>query len=220
MHTFAVRRLYVGDTLPTPAFTKSATAWQALGYDLDRLDTTSSTATNTCTPHTPGGTVIDGVGGIDNAFGSVIVGDGTLLASLQVAASQGSDASATDPLSKILSEQIGAGACTALINTVGIEDDVALQSSVSLTGGTFTGGAYGGNPPQKPSGDAATDFLIDASWPVSRSSLVDGGTIENGGVVRFGEAYISNGVWVSGSVNAQPPEPVTMPLTLIIGGHP
>lgn len=217
IHTFAIRRLYIGDTSATAAFTASASAWQTIGYDLDGLDTTTANATNTCTPATPGAGVIDGLNGIDNAFGGVIVG--RLAGDLKIAVDEGlHEADASTPVSQVLSEEIGQGQFTALLNTHGIQGGETMQSAVGLTGGIFVGGAYGGSGPATyPLGDSGTEFLIDASWPVNRSSLVPGGGVEDAAAVQFPSAYITNDVWVSGSLSSTPT--LTIPLTILIDGH-
>jgi len=122
------------------------------------------------------------------------------------------------PVSQVLSEEIGQGQFTALLNTHGIQGGETMQSAVGLTGGIFVGGAYGGSGPATyPLGDSGTEFLIDASWPVNRSSLVPGGGVEDAAAVQFPSAYITNDVWVSGSLSSTPT--LTIPLTILIDGH-
>src|SRR6185503_2488905 len=70
--TFAVSSLLLGET--TRAGALETWAWKKYGYDLDGLTTTKD-STNVCTLHmgAPATNQVDGDGGVDNAFGALIL---------------------------------------------------------------------------------------------------------------------------------------------------
>ena len=72
VYTFAVDTVFLGES--TRNGTPSSTAWKDYGYDIDGLVTTSS-STNVCTLSSgaPKANQNDGTGGIDNAWGAIIL---------------------------------------------------------------------------------------------------------------------------------------------------
>jgi hypothetical protein len=190
-HNFAIHHLYLGDDDPNPAYTADPNAWKSIGYDLDGKVTTASSR-DVCTPYTRGQTAqqIDGVDGIDNAFGDIIV---AALSQLGV------------NLSQTNSEKIIAGEFTTEIDTTGLDDTNPTASAIDLGGQLFAGTAYpGGTPPS-----TGSYFSISDSWPVDGTGL-NGGTIASGSKIVFPGAYVTSGTWVSGA-------PVTLGLNMSIG---
>jgi len=187
VYTFAVDTVFLGEA--TRNGTLSNTAWKDYGYDIDGLVTTSQ-STNVCTLYqgAPKSNQADGTGGIDNAWGAV------LLPILQTAASQPTP-------SKTESQVIDAGGWTLQIQVTGLSDD-PQQSAVGLTSQLFVSGSYGGTP----------TFDTSTNWPVLSTSVHDGATIASGSTVQFSSSYVSNGTFVSG------PGPNPLTLTFTFGG--
>ncbi|HEY1960208.1 MAG TPA: hypothetical protein VGH28_31580 [Polyangiaceae bacterium] len=186
--TFAIQTVSLGEA--DRAGTPSPSAWKNYGYDVDGLVTTSSD-TNVCTLHTgaPKANQADGTGGIDNAWGAV------LLPILETAASLPTP-SATE------SAAIDSGIWTMQIQVTGLSDD-PQQNALGLSSQIFLSGQY-------PSGTPAFDMTTD--WPVLSTSVVDGQTIASGSTVKFASSYVSNGTFVSGA------GPGVLVFTLSFGG--
>ena len=188
---FAVHHFWLGDTAPLPTFPAdtTGTAWSTFGYNIDGL-ITNANSTDVCTlrPEAPIRNQIDGVNGIDNSFGENIVG-------ILEAEAKG--------LSKSVTTSIESGSFTILLNTVGLTSSTT-QTNTGLSGALFEGANYGSAPPAEDGGP----FLLTDDWPVSASSLVDGG-LEAGSRLSFPKAYVTNGTWVNGS-----PVDITLAFTL------
>jgi uncharacterized membrane protein YgcG len=199
-HNFAVHNLYVGDDTPwDPTFTPSSTAWKQIGFNLDNLDTTTAAATNTCTPYTKNMGVVDGNGGIDNAFGAIIIGMG--LSEL------GMD------LTKVVSQDIAKGTFTLMFDITGLTSPT--QTNTGLTGQLFAGAAYGSTPPL-----TGTSFAETDNWPVNSALLTDGMTIAGGSKVSFNTGYVTNGTWVSGAcIGAMQSGSCNLDLSLDLEGY-
>ncbi len=196
-HNFAIHNLYLGDDTPylaTGVVSPTAAdyppsvgnvAWETIGYNLDGLDSTS-TSTNVCTPSGSSKLQqVDGVGGIDNAFGHIIVAG---LADLGM------------NLSQVVSEKIASGSFTIEIDTTGLDATQATatgstQTATALGGQLFAGDDYDGMtaPPLTGAYFSKTD-----NWPVA-SELLNGTTVASGSKIKFPSSYVSNGTWVSGS---------------------
>ncbi len=186
--TFALRSLDIGDVGPDGGAT--TLGWQTLGYNLDGKVTTS-TSTDVCAPVSGASTdgQVDGFGGIDNAFVKSILPLVKGISSSAFSSAQ-------------VSQQLGSGAWTLLIEIDGLGNDPA-QTAVGLTAQVFEGAAL----------SSAPAFDATTQWPVLSSSLVDGATFASGAKVTFGAAYVSNGTFVSASTTAP------LPLRLVSQGN-
>jgi hypothetical protein len=173
---FAVRKLLLGDTDRTGK--PDARGWAKIGYDLDGVHTKKD-GEGSCKAPGGGRDIIDGQNGIDNAFGSKILETLKLIPDL------------AEP-SKSLSDQIEAGGFTILLDTTGLPDG-ANATATGLSAQLFAAGDFGGDDDNlKPSWGGSDD------WPVFRELLGDGQTIASGSKVKFNDAYITDGRWVSG----------------------
>lgn len=192
--TFAMHHIWLGDSLPDPAFTAdpTGTVWSTFGYNIDGL-ITNEKSTDVCTlDQAAGATTIiqlDGVNGIDNSFGKNIV---SFLVDIQL-----------NDLSEAVSESIEDGTFTVLVDTKGLTNDPA-QTNTGLTGQVYGGAAYGNAPPTVSDGGP---FLTTDNWPVTSTSVL--GSLEAGAVEAFPHAYVTHGTWVNGS-----PGDVTLQLNL------
>ena len=188
--TFALRQIFLGDT--TRDGTPRSDAWKAYGLDLDGK-TTAASSTGVCAraPGAPSNYQVDGIGGIDNAFGAVIV------PLLQSAAS-------LSGLSSAVTDLYQSGTLTLQVSTKGLTESL-LQTSVGLTGGLFPSRGYQTSPsdPQFPGFGAATD------WPVPIESVTDGASLASGPKVAFGNAGITHGTFVGSGLD--------LPLRLAFG---
>ena len=169
-YTFAIHDFFLGDMARDHTYA-SYDAWKAFGHDIDGKITDDS-STDVCTLY-PGGSQVDGNGGIDNSFGAKFV--------------QTID-TRFGPPSVTMTRAVQAGAWTLEIEVAGLSDDPA-QSSYGLLARTFEGAKL----------DAAPAFDDSTSWPVLSSSLVDGATIEGGATGTFPNARIDHGTFTSGA---------------------
>ncbi len=192
-HNFAIHHLYIGDTDPNPTYMTDPAAWKTIGYNLDGLDTTAK-STNVCKPYTNGmlSQQVDGVGGIDNAFGSTIV---PALGQLGI------------NLSQTVYEKIIQGAFTIEIDTAGLDSTVTSQTATGLGGQLFAGLTYPGTPPLNSGGF----FALTDDWPVS-SELLTSSTPPLKSMISFPASYVTNGTWVSGT-------PIVLNLSLSLEGQ-
>ncbi|CAN5807564.1 hypothetical protein BH09MYX1_BH09MYX1_35060 [soil metagenome] len=197
MKTFAVSKLYLGES--TRAGAASDTAWKSFGYNLD-TKITAGTSTDVCTraKGAPSSNQADGTGGIDNAFGAVIL---PLIKSA---------ASLTDP-SKTITDTVQKGSFTIQLSLKGLSDD-AKQTATGLKGDLFASGAYQGDSPTPVTFPGFGAGAASIDWPVRAELLNDGATIASGSKVNFQSAYVVNGTFVNGSGGA------TITLSLAFGG--
>ena len=188
VYTFAVDTVFLGEADRSGNY--SSSAWKDYGYDVDGLQTTSS-STNVCTLYTgaPKQNQVDGTGGIDNAWGAVLLPILTTVSS-------------NPQPSQAESSVIDSGGWTLQIQVTGLSDD-PQQNAVGLTSQLFVSGQY---PNGTPTFDTSTN------WPVLSSSVVDGQTIASGSTVQFASSYVSNGTFVSGG------GPNPLMLTFTFGG--
>ena len=175
IYTFAMNEFFFGDA-PRDGSSPSATAWQTFGYNLDGKVTTASSI-DVCTLYNGAPTTNqnDGLNGIDNAWGAVLVPLAQTTSGMM-------------NFSQTLTAAIQKGTWTFQFQVVGLSDD-PTQSSTGLHAQMFLSGTYGATAP-------AFDTTTD--WPVLSSSLVDGQTIAGGAKRVFPNAYVNNGVFVSG----------------------
>ncbi len=173
VYTFAMHELFFGDT-PRDSSSPTTTAWQTYGYNLDGK-VTSADSTDVCALFggAPRMNQKDGLNGIDNAWGAIIVPN--------------SISSEHSSFTQTLTANIQEGRSTVQFQVVGLSDDPE-QSSTGLRAQMFLSGAYGDVP--------AFDLTTD--WPVLSSSLADESTIAGGAKSAFPNAYINAGVFVSG----------------------
>jgi hypothetical protein len=176
LRTFAVRALYLGDT--NRAGVRSATAWKALGYNLDGKVTDSSSS-DVC-QRVPGAipaAQADGDLGADNAFGLSVM-----------PIISGVDPDATLTQSKRLAE----GGTTTLFQVTGLSADPA-QTNTGLVVEAFAAAPFDsidGNAGKRPT------FAGDDNWPVLPSATKSG-TVASGAAVRSTDAYVVGGVLVA-----------------------
>jgi hypothetical protein len=192
---FALHHIHLGDETD-PVY--GAQGWKRYGYNIDGLDSTSPSATNSCIPSptmTSFKDQIDGPGGIDNSFGANIV---VPLLSLLV----------TNP-SQTINTSLEEGKFTFLINVTGLSG-AAGQTASGLSGSLFGGLSFG---------DAgAPTFTTADNWPISTtyitSSVGADGKLAQPIVatINLSGAYVVNGTVVSGA-------PQAVGLALTIGGY-
>ena len=195
-HNFAIRNLYLGDQVPGTFATPPANmpAWANFGYNIDGLITTA-TSTDVCTLNSNSSgtaTQTDGTNGIDNSFGENII---PLIANVG-ATSQ-----------SISTGDIQEGKFTLMFDTIGL-DGTATQTATGLTGQLFAGSTYGSTPPAN--GAAGSSFAVTDDWPVNGSLLMNPSSIASGSKIKFSDAFVSGGSWVSGT-----PTDVQVTLTLM-----
>jgi hypothetical protein len=180
---YALYSLQLGDTDRSGA--PSSTAWKKYGYDIDAL-----TSTDKSTDHcklkvgAPSKFKIDGEEGIDNSFGANI---------LPVITTASPDAA------KSINDNLKSGQFTVIIQATGLTD-AADQTNTGLTGQLFAGAAQA----QTPKWDGTDEWTV-------LPALLNGGTVESGSKVKFADAYVNKGVFVSGS-------DATVTLSLSVGG--
>ncbi|HEY1955093.1 MAG TPA: hypothetical protein VGH28_05760 [Polyangiaceae bacterium] len=166
--TFAIDQIFLGDTDRTNQ--ASTTAWQGFGYDLDGLHT-DATSTDVCSLQ-PGASLayqVDGPGGIDNAWGALV------LPILETAMSEAHPSNAA-------TLAIGRGDWTLLVQVDGLSDD-AQQNADSLDAQVSVGA-----PTTPPAFDGTTNWPVRPGAPVHFSKVyVVGGTL----VARDADAAIS-----------------------------
>lgn len=187
VYTFALSTVFLGEA-DRNGGAPTTTAWKAYGYDLDGL-VSDKNSTNVCTlsAGAPKSNQNDGLNGIDNSWGQVI------LPIIQSAASLPTPSASESAF-------IDTGNFTIQIQVVGLSDD-PQQSAVGLTAQVFVSGAYGNGTPA---------FDTSTNWPVLSTSVNDGQTIASGAKVAFPSAYVSNGTFVSGAG----PNPVVLNVNL------
>jgi hypothetical protein len=168
--TFAVSKLFLGDTDRTGS--PKPDAWESYGYNLDGKISTE-TSTDHCKPRAgalPKSVKKDGPGGLDNAFGKLL---------MPIIGSLASDATA------LVNENIAGGSFTILMKLDKLGDKANyVDIATSLYVGTQLGG------PAKFDG---TD-----KWPVV-PELLDNPSDINSSKVKFASSYVADNTWVSGS---------------------
>ena len=175
--TFAISKLYLGDTDPDGTSDK-LNGWKQFGYNIDGL-CSSASSTDLCKPAdnaSHANVYPDGNGGIDNAFGEFI---------LPIILSVASDASAR------VNQSIAGGDATVLfeMQKLGTSTDYTpLNVSV------FNGGDLGAVP----------RFDGTDAWPVLSSSLNDGATLASGAKISGPNGYLAGDTWVSGDLGPMP----------------
>jgi hypothetical protein len=180
---YALYSLSLGDADRSGA--PSSTAWKKYGYDIDGLASTDK-STDHCKLKVgaPNKFKIDGEDGIDNSFGANI---------LPVITTASPDAA------KSINDSLKSGQFTVIIQATGL-NDAADQTNTGLTGQLFAGAAMA-NAPKWDGSD---------EWTVL-PALLNGSTVESGSKVKFADAYVNKGVFVSGS-------DATVTLSLSVGG--
>ena len=164
--------------------------WLTLGYDLDGKLTTKD-SNDVCTQHpgAPRTNQADGNGGIDNAFGALV------LPMLEV--------SLGDPTPSVTATNaIRQGVFTSQIQVTDL-DDTPIQTCDGIKGQVFTSDAYGAHP--------AFDDTTD--WPVLPESLNDGASLTAGAKAALADGYVQNGVVVLENWRDAP-----VPLHLVFDG--
>lgn len=148
-------------------------AWKKIGYNLDKKVSTA-TSKDVCTKadRASDNVHLDGERGIDNAFGNIIV-------------SVLRDLPGLEQPSGTVNAELKKGTFSVLLETKGLAGDPA-QSADGLSGQLFVGAELK-NP----------TFTTADKWPV-RPELLNGGTVESGSKVKFTNAYIAEGTFVSG----------------------
>jgi uncharacterized membrane protein YgcG len=170
--TFAISKLYLGDTDPNGKEDKTG-GWKNFGYDLDGKISTAE-STDLCQVRPPGmksNVYPDGLNGIDNAFGKII---------LQIIMGFDSTPSAS------INQSIQSGKFTVMFD---MQKLGAGTDYDPLTTNLFGGGDLMGMP----------KFDGTDRWPVTPDLLNDGKTIASGSKVSFPSSYLTNNTWVSGS---------------------
>jgi hypothetical protein len=184
--TFAVNALFVGETDRTG--TTSNTAWKTLGFDLDGLVTTKD-STDVCSVAVgaPRSNQNDGIDGIDNAWGSVLLWIVTF--------GTGEPEPSSDATGLIAS-----GAWTLQLQVKGLSND-PHQTATALRAQAFVSGPSDGTP--------AFDTTTD--WPVLPSSLKDRGSIAAGANVEFDDVYVTDGTLVARGAS----QPLVLPIAFL-----
>ncbi|MBX3181779.1 MAG: hypothetical protein KIT72_12045 [Polyangiaceae bacterium] len=179
--TFAMSKLFLGDTKRDG--TASVTAWQDYGYNLDGI-VSNRNGSNHCAPQpgsNPAQIKTDGPGGIDNSFGANL-----LPIILSLAADAGDR----------VNESIAEGDFTVMIHN----DSLGTEANQTPISGALYGGSKLGAVPRFDGTDV---------WPATYELLNDGDITKP--KVTFPTAYVTNGIWVSGSA-------ATVSLSLSISG--
>jgi hypothetical protein len=170
--TFAVSKLYLGDTDPDGTSDMN-NGWKHFGYDLDGKQSTA-TSTDLCKPRngaTPKAVYPDGDLGTDNSFGKNIL---PLIIGLSSGAPQA------------INDSIAQGKFTLMLD---MEKLGAKSDYTGLMTQLYAGADLG----MAPKWDG-TDV-----WPVRPELLKDGMTVAGGSKVQFPTSYVNNNTWVSGS---------------------
>ncbi len=168
--TFAVNSLKLGGN----------NEWKKLGYNLDDKSSTGKSQ-DVCKP-VPGGLTSphqDGDNGIDNSFGA------NVLESLE---------GVSPGIQKLANDSLASGAFTIMVQVRGLPA-AAPAALTGLSGQLFAGGKYAetadGGLGAPPSFDKTTD------WPVL-PSILTGSDIASGSKIKFANAYVADGTFVSG----------------------
>ncbi len=170
--TFAVSKLYLGDTDPDGTPDK-ANGWKNYGYDLDGKISTA-TSTDLCKPAdgaSPKNVYPDGNNGTDNSFGKLIL---PIILGIS-----------TDASSKI-NESITGGKFTIMLDLEKLGAGADYNPPVT---NLFAGGNLGSAP----------KFDGTDKWPVRPELLNDPTDITKGSKVSFATSYVTSNTWVSGS---------------------
>lgn len=155
--------------------------WKKLGYNIDgKVSTGGSTdvcapaANSLSSPHQ------DGDNGIDNAFGALV------LPSLQ---------NIQPDIQDLANNALTSGSFTIMIQTTGLPS-AAPAALTGLSGQLFAGGKYSddgdGGLGAPPAFDTTTD------WPVLPAILENPSNIASGSKIKFANAYVADGTFVSG----------------------
>lgn len=181
---YALKTIQLGDTDRSGA--ASGTAWKKYGYDLDGLVSTDK-STDHCKLKSgaPNKVKLDGDEGIDNSFGANI---------LPIITTAAPDAA------KSINDSLNTGAFTVIIEAKGLNAE-AEQTNTGLTGQLFAGGKLA----TAPKWDGSDE------WSVLPALLADGSTVGGGSKVKFADAYVNKGLFVSGT-------DATVTLSLAVGG--
>ena len=151
-YTFAMSQFFWGDTsrasLPTYG------AWKTFGIDIDGK-VTDATSTDVCSTT---GVQGDGVDGIDNALGELVVSTMT---------DEGSPTIETE-------QQLAAGDWTIQFQVTGLSDD-PKQTSTGLSARLFDSARYPGASP--PAFDETTDWPVEGAGDPFDSVAVDRGVV-------------------------------------------
>ena len=173
--TFAVHDVFLGEADRNGV--PSTSAWKSFGRNVDGLVTTPA-STNVCTltAGSPLSNQSDGINGIDNGWGEVI------MPIIQTAASLPTP-------SATVSKTIQSGGTTMLVQIAGLTSDPS-QTASALTAQVFMGAS------DQDAGVPAFDSTTN--WPVASTSLADGQTIAGGALAKFPSASVTNGTFDSG----------------------
>jgi hypothetical protein len=176
---FALHTLQLGDT--DRAGNASQTAWESYGFDIDgKLTTVQSTDVCTRFQGAPSSVQQDGPGGVDNSFGS------NILPLVQTVAGNGLDAT--------LNNTINGGSFTVMFDITGLTSD-PMQTNTALSAQLFGGGKFA----SADGGAAMPTWTTADNWPVIAQLLNDPTSVAGGSKIKFPDAFIVNGTWVSGT---------------------
>src|SRR5262249_54509441 len=144
-HNFAMHKLFLGDT--DRNLVKSDTAWQTYGYNLDGKISTKD-STDVCTPQMGGSSKVhnNGPGGVANSFGQNIVAIITNLVS-----------NATQQIN----DAVNKGSFTVMFDTIGLDDSMATQTNIGVTGELLAGGTF-----MKGGMAAMPTWSMADDWPI------------------------------------------------------
>ncbi len=169
---FAVNKLYLGDTDWNGS--KSQTAWQNFGYNLDGKISTAE-STDHCKPYmgaTPKSVKQDGPGGLDNSFGKNLV---------PIITSLSANASGT------INDNIAQGKFTIMVKIDGLG---AGTDYIDLPSALYVGAKLMSPPPM--------GSWAQFKWDVVPELLNDPKDI-NSSKVKFPSSYVTRNTWVSGT---------------------
>jgi len=170
--TFAISKLYLGDTDPNGTPDKT-NGWKNYGYDLDGKISTAA-STDLCQVRdnaSPKNVYPDGNDGIDNSFGKLIL---PIILGI----------SSTAPTA--INDSITTGKFTVMLDMLKLGTGTNYNP---LTTNLYAGGDLGSDP----------KFDGTDMWPVLPSLLNDPTSIAGGSKVSFASSYVTNNTWVSGS---------------------
>jgi hypothetical protein len=176
---FALHTLQLGDTDRSGSMNQMA--WQNYGFDVDGKFTTLS-SNDVCTRFTgaPSSVQVDGTDGTDNSFGS------NILPLVQTVAGNGLDAT--------LNNTINSGSFTVMFDITGLTSD-PMQTNTSLSAQLFGGGKF----VEGDGGAGMPTWTTADNWPVIAQLLNNPTSVSGGSKIKFPDAFIVNGTWVSGT---------------------
>lgn len=177
-----------GDVARDGGTTYSTTAWKAFGFDLDG-NSSDARSTDVCTraAGAPSSVQSDGRCGTDNSFGANIL---PILRSLFSPSCGGCNTTCNQSaLSPLVSDALRRGVYTLQLTVTGL-DGTATQTARGLSLQTFPSLDF--DPMNVPK------FSPDEDWPVLANGLENAGDIASGAKARFSDAFMTNGVFVSG----------------------